>query len=84
MDKKQQIKQYCQQFKTAGISASIDQLIAEAETNGGGFLDYTFSLLKAEANHRHQNEIRRQLLRQSDQNRQVAPPKRFKHLRSFL
>lgn len=73
MDKKQQIRQYCQQFKTAGISASIDQLIAEAETNGGGFLDFTFSLLKAEADHRHQNEIRRQLKtarlpRQSDLN----------------
>lgn len=61
MEQKQQIKQYCQQFKTAGISKSIDKLIQEAEANQSGFLDFTLNLLKTEADHRHQNELIRQL-----------------------
>ncbi len=61
MEKKQQIKQYCQQFKTAGIGTCIEKIIQEAETNQPGFLDFTLILLKAEADHRHQNELVRQL-----------------------
>lgn len=61
MEKQQQIKQYCQQFKTAGISTDIERLIKEAETNQSGFLDFTLNLLKAEADHRQQNELVRQL-----------------------
>ena len=61
MEKKQQINQYCQQFKTTGISASIEKLIQEAEANGTGFMDFTLTLLKTEADLRHQNELTRQL-----------------------
>lgn len=61
MEKQQQIKQYCQQFKTAGISNTIDRLIQQAEANQAGFLDFTLSLLKAEADRRHQNELIRKL-----------------------
>jgi DNA replication protein DnaC len=61
MENKQQIKEYCQQFKTAGISTAIEGLIQEAETNQSGFMDFTLSLLKAEADHRHRNELLRQL-----------------------
>jgi DNA replication protein DnaC len=61
MDKKQQIKQYCQQFKTTAIGGSFEQLIAHAETAGTGFLDFTFNLLKTEADHRFQNELRRRI-----------------------
>jgi DNA replication protein DnaC len=61
MDKKQQIKQYCQQFKTTAMAASFEQLIAHAETAGTGFLDFTFNLLKTEADHRFQNELRRRI-----------------------
>ena len=61
MEKRQQIKQYCQQFKTAGISKSIERIIQEAEINQSGFLDFTLSLFKTEAVHRHQNELIRQL-----------------------
>lgn len=61
MDKKQQINQYCRQFKTTGISAILDSLITEAETSESGFLDFTLSLLKTEATHRHQGEVRKRL-----------------------
>lgn len=61
MDKKQQISQYCRQFKTTGISATLDDLVSEAETAGSGFLDFTLKLLKAEAAHRHRNEVKRRL-----------------------
>lgn len=61
MEKKQQINQYCQQFKTTGISASIEKLITQAETNGYGFMDFTLTLLKTEADLRYQNELSRRL-----------------------
>ena len=54
--KKEQIKQYCQQFKTTSISTSLEVLIQEAEAKQAGFLDFTLSLLKTEADHRHKNE----------------------------
>lgn len=57
MEKKQQVRQYCQQFKTTGISAAFDSLIQEAETKQSGFLDFALSLLQAEADHRHRNEM---------------------------
>lgn len=59
MNTKQQITDFCRQFKTAGISKSIDKLIREAETSGYGFMEYTLHLLKAEADHRYQNETER-------------------------
>jgi DNA replication protein DnaC len=58
-NKKQQVTAYCRQFKTAGINANIDQLIAEAESKGSGFWDFTLRLLAAEAQHRHHNEVTR-------------------------
>lgn len=61
MDKKQQINQYCRQFKTTGISTTLDSLITEAENGDSGFWDFTLNLLKAEAAHRHRNEVRRRL-----------------------
>ncbi len=61
MEKTQQVKQYCQQFKITGISASIDQLIAEAETHAISFLEFTVKLFEAESTHRQQNEFKRRL-----------------------
>ena len=61
MDKKQQIKQYCQQFKTTGISAGIEKLIKEAEAKEIGYVDFTLSLLKSEADLRQRNELGRRL-----------------------
>lgn len=58
---KQQIIDYCRQFKTAGISKNIDLLIAEAEAKGYGFMEYTMKLFKAEADHRWQNETEKRI-----------------------
>jgi DNA replication protein DnaC len=61
MDRKEQIKQYCQRFKITGISTHLDETITHAEQKGIGFLDFTISLFKTEADHRHQNELRKRL-----------------------
>ena len=59
MDRKQMITDYCRQFKTAGITAHIDQLIKNAEAEVCGYWEFTLRLLQAEAEHRHQNEVNR-------------------------
>jgi DNA replication protein DnaC len=61
MDKKQQIKQYCQKFKTTGISANLEHLIAHAETTSTGFLDFVFNVLKTEADHRAEKELAKRI-----------------------
>jgi len=61
MDKKQQIRQHCQKFKTAGIAANFERLIASAESNATGLMDFTLSLLQTEADHRHENDLRRRI-----------------------
>ncbi|MEO5602350.1 MAG: IS21-like element helper ATPase IstB [Cyclobacteriaceae bacterium] len=61
METKQQIKQYCQKFKTTAISANLEQIIAQAETSASGFLEFTLSLLKTEADHRQRNELHKRL-----------------------
>jgi len=47
MDNKQIIKQYCLQFRMAGVAIAIDQLVADAQTNSLGYLDFTQKLLAA-------------------------------------
>ena len=59
MEKKKQIIDYCRQFRTAGLCASIDQIIAKAEADGNGFMEFTLRLLQAEAEHRNKNEIQK-------------------------
>lgn len=59
MHQKEQIKQYCQRFKITGVSTHLDHTITHAEQKSLGFLDYTVSLFKTEADHRHQNELRK-------------------------
>lgn len=61
MKTKQKILEYCSQFKTAGITKSIDKIIAQAEKGGYGFMEYTMHLLKSEADHRQENETARLL-----------------------
>ncbi len=61
MDTKQQITTYCKQFRIAGIGQRLPELIREAENNQTGFVEFTFSLLKAEADNRHLNEVTRRL-----------------------
>jgi DNA replication protein DnaC len=59
MDRKEQIKQYCQRFKITGISTNLEVTLAEAEQKSLGFLDYTISLFRAEADHRNRNELQK-------------------------
>lgn len=61
MDKKQQIRQYCQKFKTTGISTNLDRLIANAESTSAGFLDFIFNVLKTEADHRAEKELAKRI-----------------------
>lgn len=60
-DLKQQITDHCRQFKTTGISSNLDVLIQQAEANDIGYMEYTLRLLKAEAEHRHHNDVKRRL-----------------------
>ena len=61
MDKKEQIRQYCQRFKITGISTNFQTTIADAEQKNLGFVDFTLTLFKTEAEHRHRNELRKKL-----------------------
>jgi len=61
MDQKQQIKQYCHQFKITGISTTIDQLISQAQEKHSSYQDFIVTLFKAEDYHRQQNEFKRRL-----------------------
>jgi len=61
MDQKQQIKNYCHQFKISGISSSIDQLITMAQKQSKSYPDFLISLFEAEVHHRQQNEFKRRL-----------------------
>lgn len=61
MHQKEQIRQYCQRFKITGVSTHLDRTITHAEKESLGFLDFTVSLFKTEADHRQQNELRKRL-----------------------
>lgn len=61
MEKKQIIQSYCRRFKMSGMSASLDVALREAESGTVSYLDYTITLLQAEANHREQKEAERRL-----------------------
>ncbi len=59
MDNQQIIDDYCRQFRTAGISTQIEELIRKAEADACGYWEFTRKLLEAEAQHRHVNEVNR-------------------------
>jgi len=61
MEKKQVIQSYCRQFRMSGMSAGLDQALREAESGMVSYLDYTISLLQAEAIHREKKEAQRRL-----------------------
>lgn len=61
METKQQIKQYCQQFRMTGMQAALEPLIKEAETKATGYLEFTASLLQAEVNYREKNDLANRL-----------------------
>jgi len=61
MDKKEQIKNYCHQFKITGVSTNVEQLIVTAQTQNLAYHDFVISLFQAESQHRQQNEFKRRL-----------------------
>ncbi|MBS1923912.1 MAG: IS21-like element helper ATPase IstB [Bacteroidetes bacterium] len=61
MDIRQQIKQYCQQFRMNGIQSQLDQLISNAEKQHTGYLQFAQHLLQAEVNYREQSALANRL-----------------------
>jgi len=61
MDKKEQITNYCHQFKITGISTSVEQLLLSAQTQNLSYQDFIISVFQAESHHRQQNEFKRRL-----------------------
>jgi len=57
---KQEIRQLCSSFRLSAIGTNLEEIIAEAEKDSPGFVQYTLRLLKNEADHRQiKDEIRR-------------------------
>lgn len=57
---KQQIRQLCSSFRLSAIGTDLEEIIAEAERDRLGFVQYTLKLLKKEADHRQRkDEMRR-------------------------
>ncbi len=57
---KQEIRQLCNSFRLSAIGNNLEEIIAEAEKDSLGFVQYTWRLLKNEADHRQKkDEIRR-------------------------
>lgn len=61
MNNREEIINYCKQFKTAGIAGNLDKTITQSEQNGYGFMEYTLHLLRAEADHRYKNDTARRI-----------------------
>ena len=61
MEQKQIIRQHCQQFNLTGMSRHLDDIITEAENKSWGYMDYTVQLLRTEAEHRQQRDIKKRL-----------------------
>lgn len=53
---KQQLKQLCTTFRLSSIATNLEEIIADAEKDGLGFVQYTLRLLKCEADHRQQKD----------------------------
>lgn len=57
---KQEIKQLCSKFSLSSIGTNLEEIIAQAEKDSLGFVQYTLRLLKTEADHRqNKDELRR-------------------------
>lgn len=61
METKQQIKQYCQQFRMTGMHSALEPLIKEAENKSTGYLEFTASLLQAEVTYRENADLANRL-----------------------
>lgn len=61
MDTRQQIRQYCQQFRMNGIQSELDEIILDAEKQNNGYLEFTKRLLEVELGYREQSALANRL-----------------------
>ena len=59
MEKKQQIIDYCRQFRLYGIAGDLDPVINQAHSEQMSYLDYTLKFLLTEASHREARDLER-------------------------
>jgi DNA replication protein DnaC len=53
---KQEIKQLCAKFMLAGVGLNLEEMVANAEKQGMGFMEFTLALLQSEATHRQNKD----------------------------
>jgi len=59
MEHTEEILTYCRQLRIGGIADRFNEIVEESERNSIGYLEFTLQLLRAEAAHRQQNDIKR-------------------------
>lgn len=58
---KEEIKALCNKFMLTGIGTNLEKIIADAESKGAGFMQFTLDLFQQEVLHRHQKDEARRL-----------------------
>jgi len=58
---KEEIKALCSKFMLAGIGTNLEKIIADAESKGAGFIQFTLDLFQQEVLHRQQKDEARRL-----------------------
>jgi DNA replication protein DnaC len=59
MEHTEEILNYCRQLRIGGIANQFNEIVEQSESKSIGYLEFTLQLLKAEAEHRQQNDIKR-------------------------
>jgi len=59
MEHTEEILNYCRQLRIGGIANGFNEIVEESERKSIGYLEFTLQLLKAEATHRQQNDVKR-------------------------
>ncbi len=59
MEHTEEILNYCRQLRIGGIADRFNEIVEKSERNSIGYLEFTLQLLKAEAVHRQQNDVKR-------------------------
>lgn len=58
---KEEIKALCNKFMLTGIGTNLEKIIADTESKGAGFMQFTLDLFQQEVLHRHQKDEARRL-----------------------
>lgn len=59
MEHTEEILNYCRQLRIGGIADRFNEIMEKSESNSIGYLEFTLELLRAEAAHRQQNDVKR-------------------------